>query len=596
MRAFWRSEHPSHWPLILAAFAAGALILAYRAHGQWGSAPLLADTDDAMRMVVVRDLLAGQNWYDHVQHRLNTPFGAEIHWSRLVDLPIALLILVLGPFAGAASETAAALIWPLLLLLALLWLSARCALRLVGPAGVLPALVLPLLSPAITAEFIPGRIDHHNVEVILTFAIAWASIESVHRPRFAWLAGLLAATALAIAIEAVPAIAAAIVSLGLLWVFVPGTGRQLRGFGLAFAGGTLLHLAIAMPPSRWLEPACDVLSLTYAVAALLVGAAFMGLSFLERPVAWWARLGLGLFAGGGVLVLVLALFPACLQGPYAAVDPWLVENWINGISEAMPWWQSVRDLPAYTIAVGIPPVLGLGVIAYRVSVKANDRAAWLILAVFLGVAAMVMLAQVRGARLATMPAIPAAAWLIVHAREHYLKARSLLNGVALVVSWCAFAGVLVVFVVSQAVNLMPGRAQTVLQARGAADRCQLSSAFADLAALPPERIMTPIDLGAHMLLETPHEVVAAPYHRNEAGVLDAFRFFNAPIGEAREILDARGIGLVVTCPNMAEMRGMAWAAQDSFVRLAESGNLPAWLQPVESAGPLAVYAVLPEAR
>src|SRR5215467_4071610 len=49
-------------------------------------------TDDAMRLVEVRDLLAGQSWFDLVQHRLAPPDGVNMHWSRLIDLPIAVLI------------------------------------------------------------------------------------------------------------------------------------------------------------------------------------------------------------------------------------------------------------------------------------------------------------------------------------------------------------------------------------------------------------------------------------------------------------------------------------------------------------------------
>ena len=48
-------------------------------------------TDDAMRLVQVRDLLAGQGWFDLTQYRLNPPDGVAMHWSRLIDLPIAIL-------------------------------------------------------------------------------------------------------------------------------------------------------------------------------------------------------------------------------------------------------------------------------------------------------------------------------------------------------------------------------------------------------------------------------------------------------------------------------------------------------------------------
>src|SRR5437763_434317 len=45
------------------------------------------DTDDAMRLVEIRDFLAGQGWFDLHQYRLDPPAGLPMHWSRLVDLP-----------------------------------------------------------------------------------------------------------------------------------------------------------------------------------------------------------------------------------------------------------------------------------------------------------------------------------------------------------------------------------------------------------------------------------------------------------------------------------------------------------------------------
>ncbi len=50
-------------------------------------------------------------------------------------------------------------------------------------------------------------------------------------------------------------------------------------------------------------------------------------------------------------------------------------------------------------------------------------------------------------------------------------------------------------------------------------------------------------IGADILVWTRHSVMAAPYHRNEQGVLDAFRFLNEPIATARTILAERGISL-----------------------------------------------------
>ena len=63
----------------------------------------LSDPDDNMRFAQVRALLGGQGWYDLRQHRIDPPGGISIHWSRLVDLPIAGLILLLQPVLGSAG-------------------------------------------------------------------------------------------------------------------------------------------------------------------------------------------------------------------------------------------------------------------------------------------------------------------------------------------------------------------------------------------------------------------------------------------------------------------------------------------------------------
>ncbi|MCB2057884.1 MAG: AcrB/AcrD/AcrF family protein, partial [Novosphingobium sp.] len=51
------------------------------------AAMALPDADDTLRMVQVRDLLAGQHFWDLHQYRVDPPQGVLMHWSRLVDLP-----------------------------------------------------------------------------------------------------------------------------------------------------------------------------------------------------------------------------------------------------------------------------------------------------------------------------------------------------------------------------------------------------------------------------------------------------------------------------------------------------------------------------
>ena len=48
----------------------------------WRAVPALhmADPDDALRLVQVRDLLAGQPWFDLHQYRISTPSGAMMRY------------------------------------------------------------------------------------------------------------------------------------------------------------------------------------------------------------------------------------------------------------------------------------------------------------------------------------------------------------------------------------------------------------------------------------------------------------------------------------------------------------------------------------
>lgn len=564
------------WRLFAGFFAVTAVGLILRS--VYGGMPLINDTDDAMRLVEVRDLLAGQGWYDLTQYRLNAPYGASMHWSRLVDAPIAGLILLFRPLLGAGAETAAAYAWPLLMLAGLFWLSARLSLRLAGPEGVLPGLALPAFSLVALADFPPGRFDHHAAQILLLLAMALSTIDAADRPRRAIWAGIAGAVAIAIGIESLPGVVSAILAFGLLWVSDRRHGEALRWFGLAFAAASIACLALALPPERWLVPACDAISSVYAVAALGTGLAFTALSALNPP-SLRGRLVAGMVGGAALVTILALLYPQCLRGPYAALDPWLVQNWLDRIEEAQPIHVAILGNPVYVIAVSVPALLAVLVTAWMLLRYPARRPKWLAYACFLFVAVIVALVQVRATRFATSLAVPAGAVLIVAARTRYLRRPRIGSIAGLVASWIGFAGLGLALLAGGAVALTsphePG-AEVAEEPMTPAD-CRQPTAFAALAALPATNVMTPIDLGSHLLLFTPHAVVSAPYHRNQDGVRDTFRFFNDRIESVRDMLETRGVGLVVICPAMPELKALPGAASDSFVRLLPEGRLPAWL-------------------
>jgi hypothetical protein len=584
-----------NWPLVFLAFVVIAAIAVGKAIYAAHPTPLLNDTDDAMRMVTVRDLLAGQSWFDHTQYRLNTPYGAQIHWSHIVDAGIGAVILLFRPFAGAFSETLAAYVWPLLLLLPMLILSAKLAFRLIGRAAILPSLILPVLSPAVIPEFSPGRLDHDSIQMLLLLAMLWGAVESLERPRFAWAAGLAAALALAIGIEGLPSAISAMLAFAFIWVARPERAAAMRNFGLSFAAGTIALLMEAYPPAQWFAPACDEISIVYAAFAAGVGVVLAALSLLPLGTrAPWQRLLVGACLGAALGVALAVAFPLCLKGPYAALDPWLVTNWLDHVSEAIPLMVGVRAFDPFAIGVGVSALLALATVGVRVIRGPQEgRGEWLILGLFLTIAMVVMYEEIRGARLIGVLIAPAGAWLIVSARRLYLSRRRVIGGIGIVIGWIGFAALPIT--VATALVKMEIGGNNAATAANATAACGMPQAFDELAALPQARLMTQVDLGSHALLFTKDSVVGAPYHRDQSGVLDTFHFFDGPISQARGILAARGVSLVVVCPNLPETKGPPDASPDSFVKLFAEGKLPGWLSEISTpAALLKIYRVLPQ--
>src|SRR5690606_6484407 len=99
----------------------------------------------------------------------------------------------------------------------------------------------------------------------------------------------------------------------------------------------------------------------------------------------------------------------------------------------------------------------IGLLACLLAIGADRprRLQWLILLVFIAATALIMLAQVRGARLAVLPAVPAAAWLIARARQAYLARRGAGQIAALLGAWLASAGIVLMLGTGAVLALLP---------------------------------------------------------------------------------------------------------------------------------------------
>jgi hypothetical protein len=125
--------------------------------------------------------------------------------------------------------------------------------------------------------------------------------------------------------------------------------------------------------------------------------------------------------------------------------------------------------------------------------------------------------------------------------------------------------------------------------------CRYVSSFSALNALPAGRALALIDAGAAILLQTPHSVLAAPYHRNNDGNLAAINTFLAPPTEAYASMIANGIDYVVTCADAPEVRLYKHYAPDGLAAQLARDNVPKYLEPVPLGdSPLQAYRFIRE--
>ena len=554
-------------------------------------------TDDAMRLVEVKDLIAGQGWFDLTQHRLDPP-GTPMHWSRVIDLPLAALILMLRPLAGMEGAEAITLIlWPTLLFGAALILVAAIASRmgdgLNRHAVQMAAIILAALSIPSLIHFRTGAIDHHNFQIVLLLCILFLAAGIEQSCINAGLAGISATLSLAVGLEMLPAIAAACVAvLGLLLWRGNAVSRQVCTFGAALTASSTLLAMLLLPPHSLGAPVCDAFGGPFLLLLAGGGASLM---IVAGVTAWRPALGARVAAAAATGLVLLGtffeLFPGCLASPYAAVDPLVASFWLDQVAETMSFQTMLLLQPQK-----IPGFYGFPVLTLLLAVAAIFRTApparFRLIAAAVTLAALIAISiwQMRGAAAATIvaaPLFPVGLATLWPARE---QGRRLLL-LALLASPASFAacGLLARPAIDQILKPL----RTIAE-QDSATMCRTVSSVAPLAALAPGRVMAPIDLGPAILAVTAHSIFAAPYHRNNDGNLAMLQVMLAAPPLAQQILSDRHVDYIVMCPGNLEQAEFSKLAPDGLAARLGSGRIPDFLQPLDHldpAGKLAVWQV-----
>ncbi len=557
----------------------------------------LIESDDYMRMVRVFDLLDGHPDINYIQPRLGHA-GAGVAWSPLVDAPLALLTLFFSQFTTrlqAAMITAT--LWPPVLLLAFIAAASWYTRSVLDEKTARWMPVTLLLLWGLLTQFFPGRIDHHNWQLIilvLTFGCLFRAYNDPVRTRWPVAAGFFAALGWSIGAEIIPWVALAAIVSGLYWLI---EGHRFLKTNLAFGGallaGTIAFLPLTRGFSGFMVSECDGISRFHLTLAAAVPFCWLALRFMPEKLAKTIpqRFLCAALPAAVTGYALYRLFPGCLHDPYGVADPELRRIWLTQVNEVRPAWDYF-DRPALILFYIGPLLLALFVCLQQARRGVNTLLAAMIVGLLwaLGLSLWQIRTAYLGQALAILPLTFmlsfagtrfAAAWRKRGSGKKAARKRRLLA-----IAW--FCAGLAFFSFSLA-EKKPAAEQRPDMTRS----CNVENASRVLNMIDkPQTIAAYVIDGSELLFRTPHRVLAASYHRDAEGILAAHRFFMASNDEtAKALAEKYDIGLALVCVNnLPYWKRTSGIENPLAVRLWDE-DTPSWLQLAGEGSGFKVYKV-----
>ena len=552
----------------------------------------LPGPDDFLRLHQAKSWWLGQNWFDLKVHRL---LGDDLHWSRIADLPLAAIAGFASWFTDATTAwRISAALWPLALFLAAIATLALLCDRLVGERARIFVLLFAGLNSFTMSEFAPGRIDHHNLQILLLL-ICLSSLFSRSPNRIALGVGIPIALSVSIGLEILVLFIPVLAGIALGWACNLNNGSRIMvrtGLVLGIAG--LLLFGVTVPPGQYFIQHCDANSIVFltmlsgiAGAFILLGSAHRLIDGAEVPSPIRRLVAGGLLAGL-LFVLLVILFPNCLSGPLGGISQELHDRWLSNVVEAhgliatanasMDRWLSGVAYLALMMCVAL-------VVLWK---HERHRPELLILFAVLIACTVASFWQMRVLRSGIFSAIPftvlfavmAMDWIGETVRRQVLRPVIQIFVCLVLTSyfWSLAATPLnpqkVVAADGNMPAAMPRQSNPSSELRNPG-ACFGAADMAELGNLPDGLVMADLNLAPSILIHTGHASVSGPYHRNGSAILSVYDFFQSPADHAFEHAEKLGIDYVATCRIDSGIDAVD--AEHMNARIMRN-DLPDWLQ------------------
>ena len=529
------------------------------------------DPDDQLRLVQLRDYLGGQSWFDTTQYRMNMPEGAPMHWSRLIELPLALIVLLATPLLGpAGAETAAGTVVPMFCLGGTAFLLAQVAGKIAGRPAAIAGCFLALIAPAMLIQLRPMRIDHHGWQIFCA-VLGFATLYWDNARRAGLVLGAALAVWVHISLEGAPMTAAFFLFLGWRWIMDRGESQRLFWTLCCFAPGSLVLFFSTQLAGFSAAEFCDTISPAH-IWAIVSATAILLPALRVNPPSRILRAGWTVFAGVAALAPLVWLIPQCSAGAFGGLDPVVRSYWYANIREGLPVWEQTLQ-----VAVSLVTPLIVALIAFGVSIQlvAPEKQKALATAGFFLIYSSMLSALVfRTVSVATAFTIVPVAICLSAAFQAYRTESRLLVRLSLVPTAIALlaSGIIAGAVVASA------QASTSEKQVANTPSCESITSVVSLAQLPKANIVAPLNMGPAILMTTKHSVLASNYHRNQLALRDQIDLFRLPPEKAKLIIDRRAITHLVSCRGEAEMTQYLTRAPNGLWAQIDAGKAPSWLE------------------
>ncbi|MCR9214112.1 MAG: hypothetical protein NXI13_10375 [Proteobacteria bacterium] len=544
--------------------------------------------DAYMRLERVNLLAQSGSWYENQIERAGGLEGADIHWTRPLDVLILATAVPLLPFMDLkAAIELGGVVLPVLLSLALVFLCIWAVRPFMQPNNLILIVLLLAVQPLIHDYLGMGRADHHALLAVLMAAVLGFLIRSsfaLNRASYPIWAGVLSALALWVSIEFLVIYAPIVAGLGISWLFWAGHWRRVsRDYTVASLAVLSVCFAIDTPVQDWAVDRYDRVSIPQLLLIFL-------------PVLFWMmvgvfrKIGQSIFGRAmtaaifGICSLALLYFvsPNLFIGPVAEADPRIEFIWHDKVAEMSPlidnWRQGIWYLFLPLVCL---IYCGLQIFGRK---ETDRRPQWLWISLVLVTASFFALAHTRTALyLAVVTVIiagPMIEDMLVWINDRYDGWKKSATG--MVVRGLFVIGPFCVALSVSAISRGIGSAEAVTSRQDAPQACNVKELAEFLTSdtftsrSNELRFVNGIEFGPELLYRIPHHFLAVPYHRNGDSIFDTYELLTTEdFGKSKEILDKYQIGYILLCPNSSDETYYQEMSEDKrlYNRLI-TGDLP----------------------